>query len=507
MSGPPPKKLRATHDLTAPTPVNYIDIWKPSSVDAASLKTAGTLFGVKRSWFVRESYVALYSDIMDDNERHTQIVNGTAGIGKSSFLLYLLARLRCDGKCAMLHYQRTESEIGVAMFFPADGSAPDSRSMNDPDYQHKFMEWYALVGSDESVFLVDGVVSFTLQDVDGVKYVAAKSPSCSIGWMSKVQSKRQRWLRAWAQPELVSYANSVGIEEAEEIIADNYVHLGGVCRYALMRNAARDAALDAISEVGAKELYKLVTTGLETKYEQQKLVDRLVLRHPPEGNIGLFGRTFTFASEFVATRVAMALCLETQISTADLLLTLTLQGVPAAGSMRGVIFEAYAARKISEGGTFHVKQIGSKNETTLQLPVTTVMQKDTKTLNRTNYPPDDIKDKLVWPNPAYNMPAIDMFMLLMSLQTCTALQMTVARSHGLDCKGTKAFLKYFDSVLRALKITCPGTYALYFAVPPDIYDQFSNTQQPITGPHGAALDTQEAADIQKRITQWVLKVE
>jgi hypothetical protein len=154
----------------------------------------------------------------------------------------------------------------------------------------------------------------------------------------------------------------------------------------------------------------------------------------------------TFASEFVATRVAMALCLATKIRTGELLRSL--EGVGAAGSMRGVLFEAYAARKLAAGGSFTVKEIGSENEMTLDLAPTTILQKDTKTLNKTNYPPQEIEDKVVWPNPSYDMPAIDIFMLL--LQACVAFEMTVASSHGLDLKGTKAVLKYFDSVIREL---------------------------------------------------------
>ena len=502
---PPSKKRKATQDLTAPTVLNYEDIWKTPDLSEDSLKKARTLFGSVRSWFVRDSYIELYNDIINDTVYHTQIVNGTAGIGKSAFLLYMLARVRCAGKCALLHYHRTKEEPATAMFFPKDGE-PKAIAMNESGYRRTFSEWYRLVGEDESVFLVDGIVSFTLNDYQGVKYVTAKSPSCSIGWMEKDQNRFDRWLEFWSQPELLSYADQVGIPDAANIVESNMVHLGGVCRYAFLRDAARNAVMNAISVVGAKELFKVVKTGLAAKYEQQKIVDRLIHRHPPADKTGVFGTTFTFASEFVATRVAMALCLETDIATADLLRTL--QGVGAASSMRGVLFEAYAARKIASGGSFCVKEIGSNEETKLDLPPTTVLQKDTKTLNKTHYPPDEIKDKLVWPNPDYNMPAIDMFMLL--LQTCIALQMmTVAHSHGLDLKGTKAFLKYFDSVFRAVfpGQDVPKDYSLYFAVPTDIYDDFSNAQQPITGALGVTLNTQEAADVGARVKQWIMKIE
>jgi hypothetical protein len=175
--------------------------------------------------------------------------------------------------------------------------------------------------------------------------------------------------------------------------------------------------------------------------------------------------------------------------------------------MRGIVFEAYAARKIAEGGVFHVKEIGSVAETTLTLAATTVLQKDTKTLNKVHYPPDEIENKVVWPNPSYNMPAIDMFMFSALTQTCIAFQMTVARSHGLDLKGTKVFLNYFDSVCGAKKINVPADYSLYFAVPTDIYDKFSNAAQSMTGLLGVKLDTPEATQTGKRVKQWIMKIE
>ena len=195
-----------------------------------TLMTGNSIFGMDRSWFVRTSYISLYDDIMNDSDWHTQIVNGAAGIGKSSFLLYTLARVRCAGKCALLHYHQTLEDTAVALFFPAGGGAPTSSFANEPNYHTNFYQWYRLVGDADSVILVDGVVSFTPDDVQGVKYITAKSPSCSIGWMDKDQNRFDRWLDWWSQAELLSYAKQVVITDANTIIEGNVFHLGGVCR-------------------------------------------------------------------------------------------------------------------------------------------------------------------------------------------------------------------------------------------------------------------------------------
>jgi hypothetical protein len=363
----------------------------------------------------------------------------------------------------MLHYHRSEKETAVAVFFPANGKPlpMDPRSLN---YLETFRNCYKQIGIEESLFLVDGVVSFTKDDFQGVTYVTAKSPSCSIGFMEKDQNRCDRWLEFWTPEELI-----------------------------------------AISIVSATALLDVVMTGLKGKYEQQRVVDRLIHRHAPEGKIGIYGTTFTFASEFVATRVAMALCLETDIETNKLLRCF--DKVSAASSMRGVLFEAYAARRLAAGGKFPIKEVGSKNETILELPTTTILQKDTKTLNQTHYPVQDIVDKIVWPNPSCNMPAIDAFMLLP--QVCIAFQMTVACSHGLDLPETKAFLRYFDSVHCKVnpKQNPPQQYNLYFVVPTDTYEKLSATTQPITGRYGVQLDTIEATRIGGRIKQWIMKID
>lgn len=236
--------------------------------------TAESLFGDDRQWFVRPSYVKLYDDIMADKKRkHTQIVNGTAGIGKSSFLLYALARCRCAGKSVLLHYHRTDKETAIAVFFPANGK-PLIMNTSSLSYLETFRKWYKQIGIEESLFLVDGIVSFTKDDFPGVTYVTAKSPCCSIGFMEKDQNRCDRWLDFWSPSELLAYATNVGIPNAAEIIDDNWRHLGGVARYAFTANAAQEAVMNAISIVGATSLLNVVMTGLLGKYDQQKVVEQ-----------------------------------------------------------------------------------------------------------------------------------------------------------------------------------------------------------------------------------------
>ena len=499
---PPTKKPRSTVDLRNPTITNFKEIWMDGPFTEDSLTTAEGLFGNDRLWFVRESYISLYDAIMED-EHYMQIVNGSAGIGKSAFLLYMLARLQSAGKSVLLHVHRDIAEHPQAIYFPSDGSEPTRIERSGNASAKTFDAWYRAISEDNSVVLIDGIVSFTLEDYPNIKYVAAKSPSCSIGWMDKAQMRRDRWLKVWHESELLSYAKQVNIQNATELIHNNFLYLGGVSRYAFIPNAAENAAQNAVSQVGAKKLFKLVDKGLLAKFDNQQVVDRLIHRHPPPTEVGVMGTTFTFASEFVSTKVAMALALENEIDTATLLAKF--KGVGPAGGMRGVLFEAYAARKLAEGGKFSVREVATGKTSVLELDKTSILQKDTKALNKTQFPPAEIQGKFVWPKPDYNLPTIDAFMLYKL--ALIALQMTVSTSHSVNIDGAKAFLRYFDSVMRELCRAIPASYPMFFAVPADVFDNFSQSVQSMTGTNGKVLETQEAKKIAARISQYVLKVE
>ena len=108
------------------------------------------------------------------------------------------------------------------MFFPAN-SVPLQISSRDQGYDTTFSKWYSQINDEESVFLVDGIVSFGgVPEYMNVKYIAAKSPSCSIGWMKKDSAKSDRWLGIWREEELFSYADQVGVDRS--VVKENMRH-------------------------------------------------------------------------------------------------------------------------------------------------------------------------------------------------------------------------------------------------------------------------------------------
>jgi hypothetical protein len=369
-------------------------------------------------------------------------------------------------------------------------------------YYDQFVKWREHVDEDRSLLFVDGNVTFERSNEENVTYVIANSPSGMLSFMEKGKLRHDHWITTWQEAELVSYGTTVNIKGIEEIVSDNMLRIGGIARYAFLKGGAQAAINYALAKTDAQVLMKLVTTGIQTKDENRKVVDRLLHYHDPK-TVRPGCKPFSFASEYVASRVAQVLCLEEAFTTAQLLAKF--QGIGHASSFRGILFEAYAARKLSEGGSFVAKKIGGTVEEALDIAKTGIYRKPTSVLNKTNYPPNDIKDMVVLPSPEYNLPAIDMLMFLSSLESCLGFQMTVTKSHSLSLKGMKVALRYFDSVCRELtKKKPPSQYCFYFAVPPDIYLHFSNRDQEFVDKAGAvAID----AETKCRVEQWILKVE
>ena len=77
------------------------------------MKPIEDLLGHDRVWFVRDVYLSLFNAVMSD-EHYMQIVNDSAGIGKSAFLLYMLVHMHNMEKSVLLHVhwvQRTTSHF------------------------------------------------------------------------------------------------------------------------------------------------------------------------------------------------------------------------------------------------------------------------------------------------------------------------------------------------------------------------------------------------------------
>mmetsp|Transcript_18911 Transcript_18911/g.43879 ORF Transcript_18911/g.43879 Transcript_18911/m.43879 type:complete len:231 (-) Transcript_18911:718-1410(-) len=219
-----------------PLLTDFKQIWNSTSL--GDLKTPDEIFGSDtKHWYVRKSYVDIYDDIVNDHERTIHIVNGTAGTAKSCFLMYVLARCRKEEKPVLLYIHRNEKDTPVAAFFPNNSRGNISVQMTDSTATKLLEEWSGIIRKEESFLLIDGIVSFPRDVVPSVKYVIAQSVGYSLRSVEGDPMRRDRWLECWSRDELTDYASLVGIPNATETMGDNFFRIGGVCRYAFVKDA------------------------------------------------------------------------------------------------------------------------------------------------------------------------------------------------------------------------------------------------------------------------------
>lgn len=151
-----------------------------------SLTTAEGVFGNNRLWFVRESYISLYDAIMKDDHYYTKIVNGSA-VNREVYIsaLHACPLTKCWKERPLACSQRHLAKHPQDIYFPSDGRELRRIERSDSASAKTLSEWYQAISEDSSDILIDWIVLFTLEDYPNIKYVAANSPSCSIGWMDK----------------------------------------------------------------------------------------------------------------------------------------------------------------------------------------------------------------------------------------------------------------------------------------------------------------------------------
>ena len=166
-------------------------------------------------------------------------------------------------------------------------------------------------------------------------------------------------------------------------------------------------------------------------------------------------------------------------------------GRPFASAARGQIFELWAHKHLSRGGTFKIKQLhddSAGGESELTLP-------EMECLTFSGL--DDLKEKhsQASTKPLYLEPTKVNFEAVDSISENKAFQMTVSHSHPVKMKGLKEIM---DSTGTA------DNFKLYFVVPDDVYrqqDAFKKKQVYETTKGERALRVSSALN---KVEQYVL---
>ena len=286
-----------------------------------------------------------------------------------------------------------------------------------------------------------------------------------------------RFMPCWSWEEVESCHKLMYAADAERPLAevrDAFERWGGIPRFVLekLRDEAAQQSLQEALDTADVAVIRKSIGQIDAAREASHRILHIKTEQP------YVSKSIIFGSAYIRDRVAELLFLQQRQAMTDFLITSS--SSPRLAGVRGELFESYAHRIISSGGSFMVRRLDDGIEKTRKL----------KRCSGTHFvrSPSDLQDcptRLHYCQPVVrNFPAVDAVMLPGSL-----FQMTVSLTHPVKYAALKVVL---DSMPDC------SDYDLYFVVPDDVFPAFSS-QSVIGSEDETAVDARF-----RRLRQWAL---
>ncbi|EFJ46692.1 hypothetical protein VOLCADRAFT_105436 [Volvox carteri f. nagariensis] len=370
------------------------------------------------------------------------------GIGKSIFLYYLLHQLACLGKTVVWHDELMASVLlytpnGV---FQADSIVPFTKELENPS------TW----------FLCDGVEPVSTAAIT----VMASLPRSSKYQKYDKEGPIQLWMGPWSVSELKAARDAIFTSVDADELQRLYVRWGGIPRFVLRHanNACQQQKLDEVIAVANPELiYKAVCYIEGASDYNHKLLHVQVNEKCEE-----VGRVF--GSVEIAQRLQQLLMRQRSVWFDDLLYWSA--GKPELASLRAQLFECAAHEALCKGGAFRVRSLSNPEQQVSQLKVGQMEQKvvwdsDLKEVNLETTKSGCLMVPVLKDFPA----AVDSFLLLPSSECRPGrllfILATFTAQRPISVRGLLDAVQKLSGDLQGLK------RELYFAVPPELFDSFT----------------------------------
>mmetsp|Transcript_21074 Transcript_21074/g.58371 ORF Transcript_21074/g.58371 Transcript_21074/m.58371 type:complete len:541 (+) Transcript_21074:42-1664(+) len=475
------------------------------SGDSLNMTEIGKAFGKLREAYVRQCYediVQLMNSVLktsfnlEEKKKQLFVIQGSSGVGKSTFLAYCVVRLQAyfRGKIILCHAEKSvkSNEIdGVDCQVWENGNLVLSGDFRQIRKELKEQTTTA------SLIVMDGCsLPISLEKFKG-KILIAASPSLYIKNIEDavfINRRKSYTMPALNEEEALAIASLIGI--SHDIVKTNLHHMGGVTRYLFEPGVAKLKVEEATKQVDASAITKMVSMQRSNKATKHSMVHVLILwKVDIVGGRG-YDQTprFELVSRYAECLVANKLALE----SVETLKAARQQMAPMSGAegYAGALFEAYAIRTLQAGGTFTLRNLSDKTSLTLNIPAMgSPVVIETNKVTTGNAPPSTVRVSdgnggfvatLLWPTTT-NFPTFDCFYFHTDGKVY-ALQMTIAMIHDLKNSGADNAKVYFDKLLRSGKML---TYPAVFVVPVEAEPTYSaqkfkgnvhNTQKDMT-PH------------------------
>ncbi|KAF8964311.1 hypothetical protein BGZ46_000795 [Entomortierella lignicola] len=426
-----------------------------------------------RDLYVRQEFKDLYDTIIKqfckpgDNEEETGvkpqnhiIVTGTAGIGKSSFLIYLAIRLLATSDTEdppIVIIQRKEDSKCYAF-----GGLSSVRIGDIEDFS-------PFLDLPNTWFLVDSSPKPELTEARTIFSVSPKTLFSESNLYQEVV-KRVVWtyyMAPWELDELRTCRNMVGAFQniPEDFMEHLYDLIGGVPRYVLEKpgnklrfNGSRESAeIEAYSRVKAALDNLSDPLRLLQYFEQAKdslqFSSRLLHRYPTEDHQGF---VLKWASAHIIEKVYEA----ADDHTWHMILERLVNG--KIGEDRGSMFELYTRRMLRTGGcSFQARRLDGITEE--ELTITINANPKVKFFDTLEDYVNTLEGSLWFPK-SKTFACVDFLIAPKIL-----LQVTTNRNHGIKSEPFKELLK----TLKDKKWICSErNIEFVFVVPLDEIEEF-----------------------------------
>jgi hypothetical protein len=497
---------------------------------------AGTLFGKGKEAYVRQSYVevsnkligmieAKYKDAETAKRALLIILRGSSGVGKSTFLAYVLAKLmskkrknRLDNVAIFRASKSSKTTTGavdanrVRCFISKNGSTILEGVFKDVD---KHLE---VALSDVEVIIMDGCsLGLDLCKFTGTVIIAASPSQYTRNLEREIFNTEKLMMPPLDGTEAVAMGLKLGVEKA--IIQENFLHTSGITRYLFQSGAGKKHVDEAIEVVNASTICSMVSSQSASKGDNQVIVHSLVLWSVPKDVDGNFkygaSPVFSLVSRYVERMVSQKLVIVKETLTVLKEAQSNLAPLSGAEGYAGALFEAYAIRMLQNGGTFSMRRLNGGDTTeTKELVVPKIAMEpiivETNTLSEATVSFVSLRDldekglqvgRLLWPTTT-NFPTFDCFYIDES-GDAWPMQMTTSTTHGLKNSGGLNVIQYFDKMLAKSK---PAKYPAIFVVPEDKAARYQ-AQKFVGPPGGTPKKTGQPVNVEsRRFEQWVMGI-
>ena len=312
----------------------------------------------KLKWlYIRKAYEDMFriicNNLNSDNDIkkrfHRMAITGTPGIGKSMFLFYILWRLANmeTTKTVILHRQLDRKRIYV---FQNDGCWKTENTGDINDFLDDSTTWYLMDALKSPPGPVNAVTIL----------VSSPSKMYYSAFLKYIPVPFLHYLPLWSLEELKKAADSYSMNHEE--IENRFKMIGGIARYVLEDKRALGPIID--DAIGSLALNKLISIALGETSKENEISHRIVhfkVEPPHYSECRLeIGSDYVFEE-------ALRRFLTCHDDTVKEFIIMS-ENFTSLAYFRGLIFENYAHRKLSEGGEFLVRSLDDESESMMEFP-------------------------------------------------------------------------------------------------------------------------------------------